>query len=85
MALISHSVRRAKPMLTPTPAGATWPARRAYCAATIFTLASAGTNYGISRGADAPSSAMWGAVSVAVSIVFALSGLALIKAVERRR
>jgi hypothetical protein len=74
-------------MLTPTPAGATWPARLAYCAAAIFTLASAGTNlnYGISRGADAPSSAVWGAVSVAVSIVFALSWPALIKAVERRR
>jgi hypothetical protein len=74
-------------MLTPTPAGVNWPARIAYCAAAIFTLASAGTNlnYGISRGADAPSSAVWGAVSVAVSIVFALSWPALIKAVERRR
>jgi hypothetical protein len=73
-------------MLTPTPAGAVWPARLAYCAAAIFTLASAGTNlhYGISKGADAPSSAVWGAVSVAVSIVFALSWPALIKAVARR-
>jgi hypothetical protein len=62
-------------MLTPTPVGAVWPARLAYCAAAIFTLASAGTNlhYSISTGADAASSAMWGAVSVAVSIVFALS------------
>jgi hypothetical protein len=50
-------------------------------------LVSSGTNlnYGISRGADAPSSAVWGAVSVAVGIVFALSWTALIKAVERRR
>jgi hypothetical protein len=72
-------------MLTPTPAGAVWPARLAYCAAAIFTLASAGPNlnYGISRGADAGSSAVWAAVSVAVSIVFALSWPAL-KAVERR-
>jgi hypothetical protein len=45
-------------MLTPTPAGATWPARLAYCA------------YNFHFG---------------VSIVFALSWLALIKAVERRR
>jgi len=74
-------------MLTPTPAGAAWPARLAYCAAAIFTLASAGTNlhYGISKGADAASSAAWGAVSVAVSIVFALSWPALIRAVEHRR
>ena len=63
-----------------TPAGAVWPARLAYCAPAIFTLASAGTNlyYGISKGADAASSAMWGAVSVAVSIVFALSWPAFI-------
>jgi hypothetical protein len=74
-------------MLAPTPAGAAWPARLAYCAAAIFTLASAGTNlhYGISKGADAASSAVWGAVSVAVSIVFALSWPALIRAVERRQ
>jgi hypothetical protein len=74
-------------MLTPTPVGAVWPARLAYCAAAIFTLASAGTNlhYGISKGADVASSAVWGAVSVAVSIVFALSWPALIRAVERRQ
>jgi hypothetical protein len=50
-------------------------------------LASAGTNlhYGISKGADAASSVAWGAVSVAVSIVFALSWPAVIKAVERRQ
>src|ERR1700680_4660070 len=74
-------------MLTPTPAGAAWPVRLAYCAAAIFTLASAGTNlnYGISKGTDAASSTVWAAVSVAVSIVFALSWPALIKAVERRQ
>jgi hypothetical protein len=50
-------------------------------------LASAGTNlhYGITKGADAASSAVWGAVSVAVSIVFALSWPALIRVVERRQ
>jgi hypothetical protein len=50
-------------------------------------LASAGTNlhYGISKGADAASSVVWGAVSVAVSIVFALSWPAVIRAVERRQ
>jgi hypothetical protein len=49
-------------------------------------LASAGTNlsYGISKGGDAASSAVWGAVSVAVSIVFALSWPALIRAIARR-
>ena len=74
-------------MLTPTPPGAAWPARLAYCAAATFTLASAGTNlsYGISKGADAASAAVWAAVSVAVSIVFALSWPALIRAVERRQ
>jgi hypothetical protein len=48
-------------MLTPTPAGVAWPARLAYCAAAIFTLASAGANlsYGISKGGDAASSAVW--------------------------
>ena len=71
-------------MLTPTPAGTVWPVRLAYCAAAIFTLASAGTNlhYGISKRADAASSAVWGAVSLAVSIVFALSWPALIRAVQ---
>ena len=74
-------------MLTPTPAGAAWPVRLAYCAAAIFTLASAGTNlsYGISKGGDAASSAVWGAVSLAVSIVFALSWPALIWAVQNRQ
>jgi hypothetical protein len=50
-------------------------------------LASAGTNlhYGISKGADAASSVVWGAVSVAVSIVFALSWPSVIKAVERKQ
>jgi hypothetical protein len=74
-------------MLTPTPAGAAWPARLAYCAAATFTLASAGTNlnYGISKGADTATSVVWAAVSVAVSIVFALSWPAVIKAVERRQ
>jgi hypothetical protein len=74
-------------MLTPTPAGAAWPARLAYCAAAIFTLASAGTNlnYGISKSSDPASSAVWAAVSIAVSIVFALSWPAVISAVDRRQ
>jgi hypothetical protein len=50
-------------------------------------LASAGTNlsYGISKGGDAASSAVWGAVSLAASIVFALSWPALIGAIQRRQ
>jgi hypothetical protein len=73
-------------MLTPTPAGAAWPARLAFCAAVIFTLASTGTNliYGISKGADTASSAVWAAVSVAVSIVFALSWPAFLQCLDRR-
>ena len=44
----------------------------AYTAALLFTLASGGTNfiYGWSKGTDLPSSIIWSAVSVAVSIVF---------------
>jgi hypothetical protein len=50
-------------------------------------LASAGTNlnYGISKGADAASSVVWAAVSIAVSILFALSWPAVIRALERRQ
>jgi hypothetical protein len=68
-------------------AGSPWPARVAYCAAVIFTLASAGTNflYGLSKGTDAASSVVWAAVSVAVSVIFALSWPAVIKAIERKQ
>lgn len=63
-----------------------WSCGLAYAAALIFTLASAGTNlaYGWSRGTDFPSSVIWAAVSVAASIVFALSWPALVGSIERR-
>jgi len=53
----------------------------------MFTLASAGTNliHGISKGADAASCTVWAAVSVAVSVVFALSWPAMIRTLERRQ
>jgi hypothetical protein len=74
-------------MQAATTAGSPWPARLAYSAALIFTLASAGTNliYGIAKGTDTASSVVWAAVSLAVSIVFALSWPALIRAIERRQ
>jgi hypothetical protein len=51
-------------MLTPTPAGVTWPARLAYAAAGIFSLASGSMNflYGMAKRTDASSSAVWCAV-----------------------
>src|SRR6478672_10818395 len=74
-------------MQLPTPGGQTWPARLAYIAGGLFTLASAGTNliYGWSKGADLGSSLVWAAVSVAVSIVFALSWPALIRSIDAKQ
>src|SRR5438552_3518248 len=73
--LISHSVRSATPMLTPTTPGAIWPARLAYVAAGIFTAASGGTNliYGWQKGGDLAGSLVWAGVAGAVAMIFALS------------
>jgi hypothetical protein len=62
-------------MTVHTPGGLPWPARCAYAAAGLFSAASGITNllYGIAKGTDFGTSLVWGAVSVAVSIVFALS------------
>jgi hypothetical protein len=67
--------------------GTRWPSGLAYAAALLFCLASAGTNlvYGWNKGTDLPSSLIWSAVSVAVSIVFALSWPAVIGSLERGR
>jgi hypothetical protein len=74
-------------MLTPTPLGAVWPARLAYVAAALFTAASGGTNlvYGWNKGADLSSSFVWSAVSVGVSIVFALSWPALLRNIDAKQ
>ena len=68
-----------------TPAS-TWPAKFAYLSASIFIAASGSVNliYGIGKGSDPASSAVWGAVSVAASITFALSWPALIRAAGNR-
>jgi hypothetical protein len=70
-----------------TPAGPSWPARFAYAAALMFTLASGGTNliYGWSKGTDTASSLVWAGVSVGVSIVFALSWPALIRCCDTKQ
>lgn len=70
-----------------TPAGHRWPARLAYAAALIFSLASTGTNllYGIGKGTDWSSSLVWASVSVAVSVVFALSWPALLLSLQQRQ
>jgi hypothetical protein len=67
--------------------GSSWPAQLAYVAAALFTLASGGTNliYGWSKGTDTATSLVWAAVSVGVSIIFALSWPALIISLDRRQ
>ena len=64
-----------------------WPSRFAFASAAIFTLASTGTNllYGLSKGTDLASSIVWASVSVAVSLVFALSWPALIRATDAKQ
>jgi hypothetical protein len=68
-------------------AATSWQARTCYAAAALFTLASGGTNfiYGISKGTDAASSTVWAAVSVGVSIIFALSWPAFILSLDRKQ
>jgi hypothetical protein len=70
----------------PTATASPWPSRAAYFSAAVFIAASGSVNliYGIGRGSDPASSAVWGAVSVAASITFALSWPALIRAAGNR-
>jgi hypothetical protein len=74
-------------MVVPTTGGSIWPARLAYAAALVFTGASAGTNaiYGWQRGADLAGSLIWLSVSIAASIVFALSIPALLQSISARK
>ena len=74
-------------MTTPTTAAGVWPARLCYAAAAIFSLASGGTNliYGWNKGTDLPSSLVWAAVSLGVSIVFASSWPAFIRSVDGKQ
>ena len=70
-----------------TTAGSRWPARLAYAAAAFFSVASGGTNliYGWTKGTDTATSLVWAAVSVGVSIVFALSWPAAIVSLDRKQ
>ena len=69
-------------MSIPTTTASPWPSWAAYLSAAVFIGASGSVNllYGIGKGQDPASSAVWGAVSVAASITFALSWPALIRA-----
>jgi hypothetical protein len=73
--------------IVPMAHGHSWQARICYIAAALFTLASGGTNliYGWSKGTDIASSLVWAAVSVGVSIIFALSWPALIYSLDRKQ
>jgi hypothetical protein len=61
--------------------------RCAYAAASLFSVASGITNllYGIAKGTDFGTSLVWGAVSIAVSIDFALSWPAVLIPADRKR
>jgi hypothetical protein len=74
-------------MLATSMRGPTWPARLTFIAAGLFTLASGGTNliYGWSKGTETASSLVWAAVSVGVSIIFALSWPAFILSLDRKQ
>ena len=64
-----------------------WPQILAYLAACLFVGASGATNlaYGLSKGTDPISMAVWASVSIATSIIFCLSWPALIRGVETHR
>jgi hypothetical protein len=78
---------RATPSRLPQTSTLSLSAVLAYAAATLFILASAATNflYGWQKGATVPESVVWSSVSVAASIVFALSWPALSSATSLRR
>ncbi len=67
-----------------TTGASPWPARCAYLSASIFTVASGGTNliYGWQKGTDLAGSLVWAGVSTGVAIIFALSWPATIKSFE---
>ena len=70
-----------------TSAARCWPAHLAYAGAGLFTLTSAATNalYGFRKGADLSTSLIWLALSVAASIVFALSVPALLQSLSAKK
>src|SRR5262245_28709924 len=74
-------------MTVHTPGGSPWPARCAYAAAGLFSAASGVTNllYGIAKGTDFGTSVVWGTVSAAVSIIFALSWPAILICADRKQ
>jgi hypothetical protein len=74
-------------MTVQTPGGSPWPARCAYTAAGLFSAASSITNllYGIAKGTDFGTSLVWGAVSAAASIVFALSWPSVLISADRKQ
>jgi hypothetical protein len=73
-------------MTVNTPGGSPWPVRLTYLAAALFSLASGLTNiiFGWSKGADTASSLVWAAVSIGVSIVFALAWPAVLISANRK-
>ncbi len=70
-----------------TEPGSAWQTKCCYTAASLFSGASGLTNllYGIAKGTDFSTSLVWGAVSVGVSVVFALAWPALLMSIDRRR
>jgi hypothetical protein len=64
-----------------------WPQVLAYAAAALCAGASASTNllYGLAKGTDLGTSLVWGAVSVATSIIFLLAWPALIRSLNDRQ
>jgi hypothetical protein len=84
--LISLQRSGAKPVSILTTTASPWPCRAAYFSAAVFIAASCSVNliFGIGKGSDTATSAVWGAVSVAASIIFALSYPALIRAAGNR-
>ena len=72
--------------ILPTEAASSWQAKCCYLAAGLFTPpAPAQTDLRLGKGADPASSLVWAAVSVGVSVVFALSWPALIFSLDRRQ
>ena len=68
-------------------AGPPWPVRFAFFASAIFLSASGATNllYGWQKGSDLATSCVWAAVSLGVSILFALSWPALLRSIDAKQ